>query len=120
MTPERAYVVAAQLLIAQAAERIDWEDLPNTSEWDWEKIDDLIGQLATWPDLREQREALELLEKRAGDPAIKAAHGGELPDGTPYVAVSYAEYPEARDMSPQELIDWILAGGMDKKKGSDG
>ena len=59
----QAVSIVARQLISNAAEEIDWEDIPEIGFYDWESVRKEIGRQARGP--AGFSEAMALLEKRA-------------------------------------------------------
>lgn len=65
MNPESATIHVAQQLLANAAQEMQWEDMPDIGEGDWLRIEEQLVRLA--PNSPYFNEALLVLEQRAAE-----------------------------------------------------
>ena len=65
MTVERATDIVARQFMANVADHIEWEDIPNIGEFDYERIVERIREIAQPWIVNDFDAAITMLEKRA-------------------------------------------------------
>ena len=65
MTVERATDIVARQLMANAADEIQWEDMPDIGEFDFERIAVRIREIAEPWEVNDFDAAMTMLEERA-------------------------------------------------------